>query len=74
MGGGGGGGVGNSSAMASAVNCAETSTPITGYPVQYGNGGNGVVIIAFFKSGCPGDVLQYEASTQLVIPVPPNTA
>jgi hypothetical protein len=81
LGTGGGGGVGGSAAMADPAACPNVSSqPITGYPVSFGStslgtGGNGAIMIAFFAgANCPGNVLQYSATVQLVQPEPPNTA
>jgi hypothetical protein len=78
LGSGGGGGAGGSVGMTDLNTCPSSSShAITGYPIQWGtpNGDNGVVVVAFFAGAdCPGTVLQYSASVQLVQPVPPNTA
>ena len=78
LGSGGGGGAGGSVGMTDLNTCPSSSShAIPGYPIQWGtpNGDNGVVVVAFFAGAdCPGTVLQYSASVQLVQPVPPNTA
>ena len=68
--------MGASASMTSPNQCPSArSTPITGYPVTYGSGSDGVVIVAFFSgTGCPADVLQYQATVQLIQPVSTNTA
>jgi len=83
LGTGGAGGVGGSAAMPDPSSCPSVfSAPITGYPVSFGgnpvtgsSNGDGAIMIAFFSgANCPGNVLQYSASVELVQPIPPNTA
>jgi hypothetical protein len=76
---GGGGGAGSSSSMPAQPGCGGTKTPISGYPVKYGgttygSGGDGVVVVAFYTDGCPGTILEYQATVKLVLPVAPNSA